>query len=123
MKPTKIQQKRILVVDDEQAVRASTHMLLEIDGHTVFDAESGAEALERVQSGGIDLVITDFRMPGMTGGELTSQIKQIAPTTAVIILTAWPQDVAPETPADAVVAKPYTLDSLRQALAQAARSK
>jgi len=110
--------KRILLVDDEAMVRESTRMLLEIDGHTVVDAETGAKALEAFAAGEFDLVITDFRMAGMDGGDLTTRIKQAAPSTPVIILTAWPGDVSASVPADMILAKPYRLEELRQALAR-----
>ncbi len=110
--------KRILLVDDEAMVRDSTRMLLEIDGHTVVDAENGAKALEAFAAGEFDLVITDFRMAGMDGGDLTTRIKQAAPRTPVIILTAWPGDVSASVPADMILAKPYKLEELRQALAR-----
>jgi CheY-like chemotaxis protein len=119
MKPSKLQPQHILLVDDEHAVRASTRMLLELDGHTVVEAEGGARALELLKADGFDLVITDFRMPGMDGGQLTVRIKQATPQRPVIILTAWPADVTPDIPADQILAKPYTLSDLRQTLARA----
>jgi len=94
-------------------------MLLELDGHTVVEAEGGARALELLKADGFDLVITDFRMPGMDGGQLTVRIKQATPQRPVIILTAWPADVTPDIPADQILAKPYTLSDLRQTLARA----
>jgi len=118
MNESQTRPKRILLVDDEAMVRDSTRMLLELDGHTVVDAENGAKALAAFAAGGFDLVITDFRMAGMDGGQLTTRIKQAAPGTPVIILTAWPGDVSASVPADMILAKPYRLEDLRQAIAR-----
>jgi CheY-like chemotaxis protein len=118
MKQSELRGKRILLVDDENTVRASTRMLLELDGHTVVDAADGARGLEVFEAGDFDLVITDFRMPKMDGGQLTARIKQAMPRQPVIILTAWPADVPDQTPADHVLTKPYTLDNLRQSIAR-----
>ena len=94
-------------------------MLLEVDGHTVVEAEGGARALELLKADGFDLVITDFRMSGIDGGQLTVRIKKATPQKPVIILTAWPADVTPGVPADQILAKPYTLNDLRQTIARA----
>ena len=115
--PHPVRAKRILLVDDEALVLDSTRMLLELDDHEVLAVESGERALELFQTGAFDLVITDFRMGGMDGGELTRKLKAIAPLQPVIILTAWPRDVdGCEPPPDLVIAKPYTLAELRRSI-------
>ncbi|HNW08913.1 MAG TPA: response regulator [Verrucomicrobiota bacterium] len=117
MKRADLSRKRILLVDDGALVLASTRMLLEVDGHVVVDAATGAQALEVFAGAEFDLVITDFRMPGMNGGQLTCRIKQAAPGKPVIILTAWPEEVPASVPADMIMSKPYALSELRQAMA------
>ncbi len=59
--------RRILVVDDDRAFRLSTAQLLRQDGHEVDVAGDAAEAVERLEAGGFDLVLLDMRMPGMDG--------------------------------------------------------
>lgn len=78
----------VLVVDDE----APNLVLLEdfLDGdYTVLTAHSGAEALELIESRDIDVVVSDHRMPGMTGVELLTEIHARRPDVAGILLTAF----------------------------------
>jgi two-component system response regulator PilR (NtrC family) len=80
---------RILVVDDEPGIRVMLAAALRRDGHEVLLATDGATALSALGSGPVDLVVTDIRMPGMTGIELLDQAKQIDPGLSVIMMTAY----------------------------------
>jgi signal transduction histidine kinase len=81
---------RVLVVDDDVAVSAGTAAMLEDLGHSAIEAESGAHALELLKSEpGIDLVITDYAMPGMTGSQLAAKIQQMRPGLPVVIATGY----------------------------------
>ncbi len=64
-----IQQRKILVVDDEPFVCDAIKMMLNFDGHTVATSNSGADALKRLETEKFDVVITDFSMLGMKGDE------------------------------------------------------
>lgn len=77
----------LLVVDDEKNIREGLGKALELDGHKIFLAANGSEALEIINSNEIDLVITDLKMPGLSGEELLRQISSSYPTIQVIILT------------------------------------
>ena len=78
---------RLLVADDEKNIREGLAAGLELDGHDVDTAADGNEALKRFQKGDIDLVITDLKMPGLSGDELLKKIQNESPGTPVIILT------------------------------------
>ena len=78
---------RILVAEDEKNIREGLTDALELDGHEVTSAADGSEALKRFHKGDIDLVITDLRMPGLSGEELLEKILAESPGTPVIILT------------------------------------
>ena len=67
--------KRILVVDDEPAVREYAQLVLERAGHQVEVASNGLEAQELLHSGGYDVVVTDHVMPGVRGRELVRWIR------------------------------------------------
>jgi len=79
----------LLVADDDPAVRESLERALTREGYAVVVAPDGRAALERLQEGGIDLVLSDLRMPGMTGLELLPRAKSVAPDVDFIMLTAF----------------------------------
>jgi two-component system alkaline phosphatase synthesis response regulator PhoP len=79
----------ILVVDDEGAIRYSISKTLQRVGYQVHTAASGEEALDMMQHQAYDVVLTDIRMPGLTGVELLAKIKQQAPDAVVILLTGY----------------------------------
>lgn len=79
---------RILVVDDDDAVRLVLGGLLEQDGHHVERARSGRDALARIVPASIDVVLTDVRMPGMSGMELLERVRAEHPEVPVVMLTA-----------------------------------
>jgi two-component system response regulator HydG len=79
----------LLVADDDPAVRQSLERALTREGYTVVAAPDGQTALERLREGGVDLVLSDLRMPGLTGLELLREAKAVAPDVDVIMLTAF----------------------------------
>lgn len=80
---------RIIIADDEANIRNTLAYFLREEGYHCDIAENGAQALERVREGGIDLVLTDVRMPGMDGVELMRQVHQWSPETLVVLMTAF----------------------------------
>jgi len=80
---------RILVADDEEAIRGSVSILLGDEGYEVTAVPSAEEALERVTAAPYDLVLTDIRMGGMSGIELLERVKKTRPATEVIIMTSY----------------------------------
>ncbi len=79
---------RILVVDDERSMRDFMEILLQRDNHEVVSCGSAAEAVLALESDDFDVVISDIRMPGMSGLELLDRVQQLAPETLVILITA-----------------------------------
>ncbi len=79
----------ILVVDDEGAIRYSISKTLQRIGYQVSAAASGEEALEMLADQSFDVVLTDIRMPGLTGVELLGKIKERAPDAIVILMTGY----------------------------------
>ena len=77
----------ILIVDDEKGIRDGLKLFLKREGHLMFTAEDGKEALEILEKNDIDLVISDLRMPHINGDELLAFIKKDYPGVKVIILT------------------------------------
>ncbi len=86
---------RILIVDDVATNRIVMKVKLAASRYEVIPAASGAEALEIARSGGIDLVIMDMMMPGMTGAEATRQLRDDPATATIpVILVTASDDVA-----------------------------
>ncbi len=79
----------ILVVDDEGAIRYSISKTLQRVGYQVSAAASGEEALDMMNEQTFDVVLTDIRMPGLSGVELLSRIKDRAPDAIVILMTGY----------------------------------
>src|ERR671931_1541354 len=79
----------LLIADDDPGLRESLERTLTREGYRIILASDGNAALERLQAGGIDLVLTDLKMPGLNGMELLHAVKAIAPDVDVILLTAF----------------------------------
>lgn len=80
---------RVLVVDDEGAIRYSVSKTLQRVGYEVDEAASGEEALEIMAKRDYEVVLTDIRMPGLTGVELLKKIKEVSPDAIVILMTGY----------------------------------
>jgi CheY-like chemotaxis protein len=86
--------------------------------HMVTEAANGHEALQLFTGSRYDLVITDYRMPGMLGDELARNIKNLLPAQPILMMTAYIEKLLDAgKPADAVLGKPFSIDDLRRAMA------
>ena len=80
----------ILLVDDDPAVRDVTAAMLEDIGYGVIEADDGAAALDLLSKGvRVDLLLADFVMPGMTGGELIKAVAACRPGLPVLLVTGY----------------------------------
>ncbi len=112
-----LQAARILVVDDEEIARTNMEYILRKDGYQVASAASGVEALEKFQTQNFDLVLTDLKMEKMDGLQLLQSVKEISPTTELVMITGY---ATVSTAVDALrkgaahyLSKPINLDDLR----------
>ena len=80
---------KILVVDDEKIVRESLFHWFEDEGYSVDTAKDAVDALKQFDKGKYDLILLDMKMPGMSGLELLSKIKEIDKESIVILITAF----------------------------------
>jgi two-component system KDP operon response regulator KdpE len=112
-----MQQRRILVVDDEPGLRELVRINLEHEGFAVFQAENGVQALSAVQEHQPDLVIMDVMMPEMDGWEACRKLREFS-TVPVLMLTArvQSQDIVTglDTGADDYLVKPFNMDELME---------
>ncbi|WP_296433712.1 MULTISPECIES: hybrid sensor histidine kinase/response regulator [unclassified Rhizobium] len=108
---------RILFVDDDALIAmSSTDMLLDL-GHDVVEVHSGEEALQQLQDDAtFDLLITDYSMPGMNGGELATAARQTISNLPILIASGY-ADLPPGVSLDvARLGKPYSQDQLASAI-------
>lgn len=112
----------LLIVDDEEGPRQSLHIIFR-DDYEVLLAEGGEAAIALLRRYPVDAAILDIRMPGMTGIEVLSRLKEISPAVEVIMLTAYE---TVETARQAIrfgacdyLAKPFELEAIRSAVARA----
>ncbi|WP_152045047.1 response regulator [Aureimonas psammosilenae] len=115
----------ILVAEDDDGVRLLVSRALRLEGHEVVACEDGEIALERLQEdgGAYDLVLSDIRMPSMTGIELAHAVASEWPSLPVLLMTGYAeQREAAEDLARIIVGvidKPFTITVIREAVAQA----
>ncbi len=89
---TAVRDQVILVVDDEMDIRESLKELFDgaLDHVKVVTAESGAKGVAYLKENPVDLVVTDYKMPGMSGLEFLAEARKIARGTPRILMTAFP---------------------------------
>lgn len=80
---------KVLLVDDEAFILRALERLLQRSGYRVFTAQSGPEALQLLQHEPCQVIISDFRMPMMSGGELLAQVKLLYPETVCLVLSGY----------------------------------
>ena len=103
----------ILLVDDDPMVAETTVGMLEVLGHRVKVASSGGRALEMLGADtSVDLVITDYAMPGMTGKELAKRIRETRPNLPVVLASGYAELAAQDDSGLPRLDKPYALDKL-----------
>ena len=105
---------RILIIDDEATIRASLLEALANEGYTTESAETGEEALAKCHGQEFDLVVTDLKLPGVSGLEILQALRNQGRQTPVIMMTAY---TSIETAVDAIkagafdyVAKPFDME-------------
>jgi CheY-like chemotaxis protein len=110
---------RILIVDDEDQMRALLRLMLEPAGHEVLDAANGKVALHLQKTMPADLVITDIIMPEMEGIELIRNIRKVTPHVKIIAISGGGKidadlclEIADKLGADRTLLKPFSKSDL-----------
>jgi len=114
---------RILAVDDEEIVQSLIRDALEDKGYQVLTVTTGEEAIKLLESTPFDLLITDIRMPRMSGTELVEQARRINPAIGIIFITGYAsltsaKDAIKQGALDYIM-KPFELTEIRQAVRNA----
>jgi len=119
-----LKDKRVLVIDSDEEIRNSAHVLLERYGVDVETAHEGHEAILMIQNCGADerysAIIADIRLPDLSGYELLMQLKKFMPNPPLILMTGFGYDPGHAIvkarkaglPADAILYKPFRVDQL-----------
>jgi len=110
---------RVLVVDDDDAVRTSTTRMLRTLGYEVVTAADGAEAeaLANRREGALDLLVCDLAMPNKSGPEVARSIRRLHPEIKVLFVSGYPRGAERELPAESFLQKPYDREALARKLA------
>ena len=118
IRPRNENQARILVVDDEEAVRELLRDLLEAEGCRVYLAPGGREALGLFQVHQFDAIFTDVGMPGMSGWELAHAIRQRNEKVPIAVITGWGSAVGSDEQREArvnwVITKPFRAERIAE---------
>ncbi len=113
---------RVLVVEDDVDMRRAIREVFQMRGFAVNTAGDGQAALNLAAVDDYDVVVTDVRMPGITGIDLTRRILARRPSSKVIVITAFPEwkvcQEARAAGASMVMTKPITLATLAEAVEQ-----
>ncbi len=117
----------ILIVDDEQSMRDFLKILLRKEGYSVETGINADDALQKLQKDNYDLVISDIRMPGMSGLDLLAKIKETHTDLPVIMITAFasPDDAvsAMKNGAFDYISKPFNVDEIKSVIESATSQK
>lgn len=116
--------RHILLVDAQAAVLQTLTVLLRAGGHDITEADGGAEALRRLETMPVDLMLTDLGMPGVTGWDVARAAKTRRPPVPVVILTGWGDHAGVQPPPDLAVdrglVKPVPRSTLLAVIAELA---
>jgi DNA-binding response OmpR family regulator len=117
----------LLVVDDEPRILSALQRCLRREGYEIVAADSGAAALRMLRERHVDLLLTDHKMPGMSGLELIREVTTQWPEIPRLLLTGWGAEVGPvemrRLGIGALVAKPWGDADLKARLREALESK
>jgi PAS domain S-box-containing protein len=107
--------RTVLLVDDDPVVRDLTATMLESFGLMVLQASSGIDALSKL-SPAVDLLITDYAMPNMTGGELAALVSKAQPGIPIVFITGYADTDVLGLDNSTVVQKPFTEQQLQETI-------
>jgi DNA-binding NtrC family response regulator len=117
-----LRQMRILLIDDDEWIRDSLSMFFEAEGCRLLAVETAETAMERLNHDRYDIIIADYRLPGMDGLEFFRRIRSIAPSCIKILITAYgSEDVQAEARRIGIqemIAKPFTSRVIEKTLAR-----
>ena len=116
---------KLLILDDESRILSALRRTLRREPYEIFTAESVAEALRLLETEPVDLVLSDHKMPGVTGLQFLEEVAKRHPRTLRMLITGWtetiPEDAVRSLDIRAVIAKPWEDAALKETLRLAAK--
>ena len=113
----------LLIVDDEARILSALHRTLRREGYEIITTESAQEALRVLEERHVDGILTDHKMPYMTGDQLLEQAAARSPDTVRMLITGWTEEIPAgrleELGVCALVTKPWDDDRLKATLRRA----
>jgi CheY-like chemotaxis protein len=116
----KLRHMKILLIDDDEWIRDSLNIFFEAEGCRIVSVETAEEGLEAVRTQSFDIIITDYRLPGMDGIEFLKQIGASQKSAKKILITAYKSELVVEEARKAgvqhLIAKPFTSETIEASL-------
>jgi two-component system, cell cycle sensor histidine kinase and response regulator CckA len=118
---------RVVIVDDDEAIVQFVGDALSMLGHVVEPFTNAIDALDRLvnaDASPVDLVITDYRMPGILGDQLAACLREVLPALPIIVLTGFSDanaSILPSFQRTTILAKPFAIAQLRRSVDDALR--
>ncbi len=117
---------RLLILDDESRILSSLRRCLRREPYELFTAETAADALRILEAEPIDLVLSDHKMPGITGLEFLAQVRERRPQAIRMLITGWTELISDAEIQDlgirAVITKPWEDHALKETLRMACKA-
>ncbi len=107
--------KKILIVDDDETILHVLKRFFIREGFQVFVARDGIEAMERLKVEKPAIVLTDLKMPSLSGTELIQYIQKNTKETAIVVMTAYPEEWS-GSEVEACFVKPFDIDEMFSAI-------
>jgi len=118
----KLKELKLLLIDDDEWIRDSMRLFFESEGCDLVTLETAEEALEMIGKQPFDIIIADFRLPGMNGIELFKRIQSSCPSTLKILITAYMNEkvvsAAKEVGIHDMIEKPFKTETIEVSLSK-----
>jgi DNA-binding NtrC family response regulator len=119
---SKLKTAKILLIDDDEWIRDAMTLFFEAEGCQIKAIETGEEALVEIRQRNYDIVICDYKLPGMDGLQLLKEVQKLKPDTKTILITAYKTDAllaeAKQMGIDDFIPKPFTSETIEASLSR-----
>ncbi len=124
---SKLKEMKILLIDDDEWIRDSLSLFFQSEGCHLLALETAEEGLEKLKKQAYDIIITDYKLPGMDGLEFLKRIKDSHPDALTILVTAYgSKDVflkARKMRVQDFIDKPFTIETIEDSLSRLIRNR